>query len=65
MARVIAQVSPAAPQAPIAAEEVPVTVPAWVYRLDIDPPARHQAWHRAIRILRVRRSPQVRRRRAR
>jgi hypothetical protein len=31
------------------------TIPAWVYRLDVDPPARHDGWRRAIRVLRVRR----------
>ncbi len=38
-------------------------VPAWVYRLDLDPPARHDGWRRAIRILHVRRPPVGRRRR--
>lgn len=49
--------------APRTDEEAPARVPAWVYRLDLEPPARHQSWHRAIRILRVRRSPGTRRRR--
>jgi hypothetical protein len=53
-----------APEAPLA-QEAPAKVPAWVYRLDVDPPARHEAWRRAIRILHVRRSPGVRRRRTR
>ncbi len=35
--------------------EAPARVPAWVYRLDVEPPARHDGWRRAIRILRVRR----------
>jgi hypothetical protein len=43
--------------------EAPETVPAWVYRLDVDPPARHDGWRRAIRILHVRRVPAGRRRR--
>ncbi len=43
--------------------EAPVQVPAWVYRLDLDPPARHGGWRRAIRILRVRRTGWSRRRR--
>jgi hypothetical protein len=43
--------------------EAPAKVPAWVFRLDVDPPARHDGWRRAIRILRVRRPSQIRRRR--
>lgn len=38
-------------------------VPAWVFRLDVEPPARHDGWRRAIRILHVRRLPVARRRR--
>jgi hypothetical protein len=45
--------------------ERPVTVPAWVYRLDAEPPARHDGWRRAIRILHVRRQTLGRRRRGR
>jgi len=37
-------------------------VPAWVYRRDVEPPARHEAWRRAVRILRVRRPPHAARR---
>jgi hypothetical protein len=33
--------------------EASVIVPAWVYRLDLVPPARHDGWRRAIRILHV------------
>jgi hypothetical protein len=46
---------------PLVAEAAPDRVPAWVYRLDVEPPARHESWRRAIRILRVRRSPAARR----
>lgn len=41
-----------------------VPIPAWVYRLDIEPPARHEGWRRAVRILHVRRQAHPRRRRA-
>jgi len=40
-----------------------VLIPAWVYRLDVEPPARHDGWRRAIRVLVVKRRPATRRRR--
>jgi hypothetical protein len=43
--------------------EAPAKVPPWVYRLDVDPPARHDGWRRAIRSLRIGRAAQSRRRR--
>jgi len=42
----------------------PDPVPAWVYRLDVRPPARHGGWRRAVRILHPLRRPRIRRRRA-
>jgi hypothetical protein len=43
--------------------EMPVTVRGWVYRLEVEPPARHDGWRRAIRVLLVRRPGPGRRRR--
>ena len=55
MVRLSEAASPEAIEAP--------KVPAWVFRLDMDPPARHDGWRRAIRILRIRRpAPGPRRR---
>ena len=54
MVRVTGAVTPESPETPV--------VPAWVYRLDVNPPARHDGWRRAIRILRLRRQAPSQRR---
>lgn len=35
--------------------EASPAIPAWVYRLDVEPPARHEGWRRAVRALQLRR----------